>query len=114
MKRHGEIGGDFLLGLKFVKPEILSTSFIDFLYDKLGELKSRTLGQNKEATEAVKSTLAIYKNIQHFQKPEISSITLSSRAVLLLRSRLLMLLVSIRTVGERRGEEIVVLELGKD
>ena len=113
MKRHGEIGGDFLLGLKFVKPEILSTSFIDFLYDKLGELKSRTLGQNKEATEAVKSTLAI-KNIQHFQKPEISSITLSSRAVLLLRSRLLMLLVSIRTVGERRGEEIVVLELGKD
>ena len=61
MKRHGEIGGDFLLGLKFVKPEILSTSFIDFLYDKLGELKSRTLGQNKEATEAVKSTLAIKK-----------------------------------------------------
>ena len=101
------------MGLKFVKPEILSTSFIDFLYDKLGELKSRTLGQNKEATEAVKSTLAIYKNIQHFQKPEISSITLSSRAVLLLRSSQ-MLLVSIRTVGERRGEEIVVLELGKD
>ena len=29
--------------LKFVKLEILSTSFIDFLYDKLGELRSRSL-----------------------------------------------------------------------
>ena len=28
------------LGLKFVKLEILSTSFIYFLYDKLGELRS--------------------------------------------------------------------------
>ena len=27
-----------LLGLKFVNLEILSTSFIDFLYDKLEEL----------------------------------------------------------------------------
>ena len=34
------------LELKFVKLEILSTSFIDFLYDKLGELRSRSLGRN--------------------------------------------------------------------
>ena len=32
------------LGLKFVKLEILSTSFIDFLYEELGELRSRSLG----------------------------------------------------------------------
>ena len=30
------------LGLKFVKLEILSTSFIDFLYDELGELRLRS------------------------------------------------------------------------
>ena len=34
-----KLAGDLLLGLKFVKLEILSTSFIDFLYDKLGELR---------------------------------------------------------------------------
>ena len=39
-----KLAGDLLLGLKFVKLEILSTSFIDFLYDKLGELRSRSLG----------------------------------------------------------------------
>ena len=33
-----------ILGLKFVKLEILSTSFIDFLHDKLGELRSGSLG----------------------------------------------------------------------
>ena len=37
------LAGDLLLGLKFVKLEILSTSFIDFLYDKLGELRLRSL-----------------------------------------------------------------------
>ena len=35
--QYGEMAGDLLLGLKFVKLDILSTSFIDFLYDKLGE-----------------------------------------------------------------------------
>ena len=30
-----------LLGLKFVKLEILPTLFIDFLYNELGELRSR-------------------------------------------------------------------------
>ena len=39
-----KLAGDLLLGLKFVKLEILSTSFIDFLYDKLGELRLRSLG----------------------------------------------------------------------
>ena len=39
-----KLAGDLLLGLKFVKLEILSTSSIDFLYDKLGELRSRALG----------------------------------------------------------------------
>ena len=34
-----KLAGDLLLGHKFVKLEILSTSFIDFLYDKLGELR---------------------------------------------------------------------------
>ena len=33
-----------MLGLKFVELKILSTSFIDSLYDKLGELRSRSLG----------------------------------------------------------------------
>ena len=33
------LGGDLLLGLKFVKQEIISTSLIDFLYDKLGALR---------------------------------------------------------------------------
>ena len=39
-----KLAGDLLLELKFVKLEILSTSFIHFLYDKLGELRSRSLG----------------------------------------------------------------------
>ena len=39
-----KLAGDLLLGLQFVKLEILSTSFIDFLHDKLGELRSRYLG----------------------------------------------------------------------
>ena len=30
-----KLAGDLLLGLKFVKLEIISTSFIDFLYDKM-------------------------------------------------------------------------------
>ena len=34
-----KLAGGLLLGLRFVKPVILSTSFIDFLYDKLGELR---------------------------------------------------------------------------
>ena len=32
-----EIGRQSLVGVKFVKLEILSTSFIDLLYDVLGE-----------------------------------------------------------------------------
>ena len=39
-----KLAGDLLLGLKFVKLEILSTSFIDFLYDKFGEIRSTSLG----------------------------------------------------------------------
>ena len=35
-----KLAGDLLLGPKFVKLEILSTSFIDFLHDKLRELRS--------------------------------------------------------------------------
>ena len=35
-----KLAGDPLLGLKFVKLEILSTTFIDFLYEELGELRS--------------------------------------------------------------------------
>ena len=35
--------GLLLLGLKFVKLEILSTSLLNFLYDKLGEIWSRSL-----------------------------------------------------------------------
>ena len=38
-----KLAGDLLLGLKFVKLEILLT-FIDFLYDILGEFRSRSLG----------------------------------------------------------------------
>ena len=34
-----KLAGDLLLGLKLVKLEILLTSFIDFLSDKLGELE---------------------------------------------------------------------------
>ena len=38
-----KLARDLLLGLKFVKLEILSTSFIDFLYEyKLGELRLRS------------------------------------------------------------------------
>ena len=39
-----KLAGDLLLGLKFVRLEILSISFIDFLYEELGELRSRSLG----------------------------------------------------------------------
>ena len=39
----GKLAGDPLLGLKFVKLEILSTSPIDFLYEELRELRSRSL-----------------------------------------------------------------------
>ena len=39
-----KLAGDLLLGLKIVKLEILSTSFIDFLYNKLGESRSIFLG----------------------------------------------------------------------
>ena len=34
--------GDLLLGLEFAKLEIFSTPFIDFHYDKLEELKSKS------------------------------------------------------------------------
>ena len=33
-----KLADNLLVGLMFVKLEILSTSFIDFLYDNLGEL----------------------------------------------------------------------------
>ena len=39
-----KLAGDLLLGLKFLRLEILPTSFIDFLYEGLGELRSRYLG----------------------------------------------------------------------
>ena len=39
-----KLAGDLLLKLKFVKLEILPTSFIDFLYEGLGELRLRSLG----------------------------------------------------------------------
>ena len=39
-----KLPGDLLLAQKFIKLEILSSSFRDFLYDKLGELRSRYLG----------------------------------------------------------------------
>ena len=38
-----KLAGDLLLGLKFVRLEILSTSSIYFFYEKLGELRSRSL-----------------------------------------------------------------------
>ena len=36
-----------MLGLKFVKLEILSTLLIDFLYDKLEEFKVRIFGPER-------------------------------------------------------------------
>ena len=39
-----KLAGDLLLGLKFLRLEILPTSFIDFLYEGLEELRSRYLG----------------------------------------------------------------------
>ena len=39
-----KLTGDLLLRLKFVRLEILSASFIDFLYEDLGELRSASLG----------------------------------------------------------------------
>ena len=36
--------GDIFLGLKFVKLEILTTSFIYFLHEELGESRARSLG----------------------------------------------------------------------
>ena len=45
-----KLAGGLLLGLKFVELEILSTSFIDFLYDNLGELRSRSLGLEESIT----------------------------------------------------------------
>ena len=42
-----KLAGDLLLGLKFVKLEILSTSFIDFLYGKLGELRVKIFGPER-------------------------------------------------------------------
>ena len=39
-----KLAGDLLLGLKFVRLQILLTSFIDFLCDMLGEFGSRSLG----------------------------------------------------------------------
>ena len=36
-----KLASDLLLRLKFVKLELLSTSLIDFLHGKLGELRSR-------------------------------------------------------------------------
>ena len=36
--------GDLLLGLKFVQLPILPTLFIDFVQDRLGELRSGYLG----------------------------------------------------------------------
>ena len=39
-----KLAGDLLLELKFVRLEIISTSFIDFLYEDLEELRSRYLG----------------------------------------------------------------------
>ena len=39
-----KLAGDLLLELKFVRLEVLLTSFIDFLYEELGELRSKSLG----------------------------------------------------------------------
>ena len=54
------LAGDLLLGLQFVTLEILSTSFIDFLYGKLGELRSGLIDEQPslsryktESTEAI-------------------------------------------------------------
>ena len=52
-----KLAGDLLLGLKFVKLEILSTSFIDFLYDELGELRSRSLGLNELIINKIDSSI---------------------------------------------------------
>ena len=41
-----KLAGDLLLGLKFVRVEILSTSFLDFLYEELGELRLGLKGLN--------------------------------------------------------------------
>ena len=38
-----KLAGDLLLELKFVRLEVLLTSFIDFLYEELGELRSKSL-----------------------------------------------------------------------
>ena len=38
-----KLAGDLLLELKFVRLEVLLTSFIDFLYEELGELRSQSL-----------------------------------------------------------------------
>ena len=38
-----KLAGDLLLELKFVRLEVLLTSFIDFLYEELGELRSKYL-----------------------------------------------------------------------
>ena len=53
-----KLTGDLLLGQKFVELEILSTSFIDFLYEELGELSSRSLGLKFVKLEIL-STLSI-------------------------------------------------------
>lgn len=57
MKR---VVGDLLLELKFVKLGILSTLFIYFLYDKLGDLRSRTLWVN---TKVHYSCLTLHLNV---------------------------------------------------
>ena len=51
-----KLAGDLLLGPKLVNLEIHSTSFMDFLYDKLGKLRSRSLdlqGLNVHGTVVV-------------------------------------------------------------
>ena len=58
-----KLAGDLLLGLKFVKLEILSTSFIDFLYDELGELRSRSLGLSN--LHSVHKSTHIYARVIH-------------------------------------------------
>ena len=39
-----KLAGGLLLELKFARLEILSTSFIDFLHEELGDLRARSLG----------------------------------------------------------------------
>ena len=46
-----KLAGDLLLGLTFVKLEILSTSFIGFHYDNLRELRSKSLGKNTSESD---------------------------------------------------------------